>query len=189
MITLAQGGCQYRTRLLPQQLAQAFARCLRANDRFTGVMVQESRTAKHPTDRYLVLFHPSNPEALAALVQGQQAIQHQRAAEQWQNYLVVQSDRGAWYYVENLESGEVYEVDPRGTCSCPHYEARCRPALLECKHPGIVRLQLEAGWALTWENASAGPSAPRVPVQTVPSAEQLQRREQVAQDREALWGP
>lgn len=160
MITLAQNGVQYRTRLMDRSRADRFARCLRANPHFDGVMLNESGRARNPVCRFFVTFHPRNPDALLALVDRVQAEQDARAEAQWFDYLVVEADGGQFFYVENLNSGEVYECHPLGGCTCPHYENRLRGSALRCKHARIIEIHQALGTAITWEQAISATAAP-----------------------------
>lgn len=181
MTSLARNGAKYRTRLLARPLAEAFARCLRANGRFTGISLEESRISPNPVVRWYVSFHPSDPEAMKAVLDAQQALQHQRADEQWRNYLVAEGDRPHQYLVQSFETGGVYDVDVRaGTCTCRHYLERCLPACIECKHPRICRLHVERGTVMA-------PVAPPVeePIPFDPAVQA--RREQAQRDRVLLW--
>lgn len=155
MVSLSRNGCQYRTRLTDQGHAERFASCLRGNSRFTGVMVYESDRAKHETRRWFVTFHPANPAALESLVSRVQSEQDRRAETQWFDYLVVRHESGRWFYVENLNSGEVYECSPHGSCNCPHSEYRLKGAGLRCKHSRIIEIHQALGIAITWAEAIA----------------------------------
>lgn len=146
MEILSGDGAAYRTRLLTRPHAEAFARCLRANSRYADVAICESPRAQNPIRRFFVRFRPSQEGRAAALLTRQQAARLQRAHTTASGYLSVRSECGRFYYLLNLGSGEVYETHPRGVCTCPDYEIRCRKAGIECKHPEILRIHLRYGW-------------------------------------------
>jgi hypothetical protein len=129
---LSKNGGQYRTRLMTQEHAEQFAACLRANSLFDGVMVYESPTAKTER-RHYVVYHPSDPDACAAILQRQQQKRADKARAEAQDYLFVRDDQTGRFYWCMSASGEVYEVTDF-SCTCPDFEYRCREAGVHCKH-------------------------------------------------------
>jgi hypothetical protein len=136
MEILSRHGAQYRTKLLAEAHAQQFASCLRANALFSGVMVYESERAKHPERRFFVVYHPSDSDACAAILQRQQERRAAQARAEAGDYLIVPNVDRRFFWVQSA-SGEVYEVTDF-SCSCPDYEFRCREASIRCKHQLVL---------------------------------------------------
>lgn len=137
----------YRTQLLTQRQADAFAAALRGNQRFTGVGVHQSDRAKHPERRFFVLYQPSSAARRLDILNVHQATQDARAEEQWENYAVVRDEEEGKFWVANLTNGETYTVHLHRLfdCTCPQQQYRHRGTSLRCKHDGIVRTHLRLG--------------------------------------------
>lgn len=135
MQSLTHRGLVYRTKLLTTDQAWRFATCLKANSRFTDVLMVHSSRATGPR-RYYVAYRPSNPDRQAELTAHQQQSREERALAEGSGYTWVRDGNAARPFFWCLStSGEVYEVDPKGgTCSCPDFECRCRRAGISCKH-------------------------------------------------------
>jgi hypothetical protein len=143
--------------------AAAFSKCLEANDDFSVVAIEESQRAKGEA-RWFVVFVPVNPQRLADIADRQQDARAQRAADEGANYLfALDKDAGRpFFWVFNPKSGETYEVDPRGHCSCPDFQYRCEVAGLRCKH--LVAVQSGQGRREEFQSVPRG----QVPADAVP---------------------
>src|SRR5688572_18603487 len=73
------GKLSYRTRLLTQEKAEQFARCLRSNPLFAEVAVVESTRSQ---GRYFVDFLPSSTDRQEAMLDRQQQQRSDRATTQ-----------------------------------------------------------------------------------------------------------
>lgn len=148
MDIITKNGGQFRTKLMPEGAALRFAKCLRANARFTGVLVYESDRAKSPVRRHFVIYHPTSAARCEAILQREQDGRTVRALTEGQGYtFVLDKDGGRPFYWCLSASGEVYETT-RESCACPDYEYRCRLAGVHCKH--IVALNAGVGRVITW---------------------------------------
>ena len=143
MEILSRNGAQYRTKLLTEAHAQQFASCLRSNTLFTGVMVYESDRAKHPERRFYVVYHPSDPDACAAILERQQQQRADKARAEADEYLIVPDEGGRFFWVQSA-SGEVYEVTDF-SCTCPDAEFRCKEAGIRCKHSLALEIAEQRG--------------------------------------------
>lgn len=136
-------GAYYRTRLLTADRAARFAACLSANAAFCDVAAVRSERAKCDVDHF-VSFRPVSRERQAHMLERQQDTREQRAEEQGNSYQWVADKIGYQWVADKIggrgffwllsTSGEVYEVHPAGTCSCPDFHYRCEPNGLRCKH-------------------------------------------------------
>ncbi|MFN3650111.1 MAG: hypothetical protein ACK47B_11080 [Armatimonadota bacterium] len=166
MDILSRNGGQFRSKTMDESAAFRFARCLRANERFHGVMVNPSKSAGQAFVTFTSASDPSGERILAR----QQALRDARGAEQADSYLVAADPSGRFHWVCNLGSGEVYEVALHHDCTCPDHVYRCRPAGCLCKHHAVVEAHLGRG------TVTGFPTVPAV----------NERRAQALRDRE-LW--
>lgn len=125
------------------QQAERFARCLRANGRFTDVQVRESGQAKHPERRYYTYWTPRNVARAKELLQEAQSAREARSFSQAGRYEFHLSDCGRYHFTLNLLSGEVYQTTVY-TCDCPDAECNLRFSGLLCKHSLMLERHLEA---------------------------------------------
>jgi len=145
MTILTQNGAGHRTERLTRERADRFAKCLQANPRFDGVTVVENPNAKGER-RFYVTWIPASNARQQDLRELHAAIQIGRGECQWMNYVVTATETAGRYDVENQQNGETYQVQLHAavgnTCTCPQWEARCRPAGIDCKHCEVVRIHL-----------------------------------------------
>lgn len=137
----------YRTRLMEQAQADRFAAMLRSNAKFTGVSVAQSNRAKTAA-RYFVYFEASNEARRQELLRQHQAVQDERAVNEWQNYVVTATPTPTVFDVERQDTRESYQVYLHGdgfACQCDQHHFRTGRAGLACKHRGIVILHREFG--------------------------------------------
>ncbi len=127
----------YRTKLMAQDRAERFARCLSGNPRFVNVAVTESSRARGAA-KWFVAYQPASEERQAELRQDAQDTRAERAQAQAENYLFVLDDTGRYFHCLNVTSGEVYETTEH-SCSCPDATYGCRPAGIHCKHTTLLR--------------------------------------------------
>lgn len=126
------GELSMRTKLMEIAPAGRFARCLRANPRFTAVQIESNPRAKGDAC-YFVTFLPSSPERLEALAQRQQDARADRALSQAFTFCADKDSGRLFHWCHSHATGEVYEVTPE-SCNCPDHEYRCAPNGLLCKH-------------------------------------------------------
>lgn len=127
-------GVHYRTRLLTQERALSFARALEANRRFEEVSVTRSGRARSDA-QFFVTFRPVSEQRMTALREEQQDARDARAIEEGSAYLWCRDENCGRSFVWCLStSGEVYEVTPGKSCTCPDFEYRAGPSGLHCKH-------------------------------------------------------
>ena len=120
----------YRTKLLTEQQATAFARMLRCNRKFERVQLCHSAQAKGEK-QWLVRFAPSATARQEALLRTAQDQRAQRAATE--PMVFAANRREVWVY--SIGSGQTYSMLPDGrACSCPDSQARTGPAGILCKH-------------------------------------------------------
>lgn len=173
-----------------RQDAERFAKCLRANDRFTAVEVEESPQARHPKIRFFVAFAPTSQARIEAFFARQQDARQGRADDEGRGFVFVLDNDGssAFLWCHNPRSGETYEVTEH-SCSCADWEWRCQGSPVKCKHQLALRGSVARREVATWERARAekldGPafSEPRTQIQA-----DDERRALVLRDRELLWG-
>lgn len=140
----AREGASYRTKLMAQPQAEAFARCLAANPRFAAVDVRESARAKNPTARHYVTFAPATLARRQDLLRHQQQSRSERAHAQAALYLVVRDPAG-FYWVVNLASGSTHHTVLGRECDCGDATYRCNGTAVLCKHDEIIRIKHRAG--------------------------------------------
>lgn len=131
----------YRTKLLPESKANAFAAALRGNPRFAHVAVERSSRAKGSAC-WFVRYASSSEVRRRALVDGAQDARTRRAMDQ--EFTFCSDPERAGYHCLSHSSSEVYEVT-LNSCSCPDQEARCRAAGIACKHRVALHLAITAG--------------------------------------------
>lgn len=153
METLSRNGAHYRTKLMFAHAAIRFAKCLRANERFTGVSVCVSE--RSPGKCY-VSFLPASDPSGQRILDRQQGTREARAAVHGHEYEFVPEEQGRYCYCLNVLSGEVYETDEHH-CTCPDWEFRCRAAGIQCKH--IVMLRANHSPVRGWDQAPASVQA------------------------------
>jgi hypothetical protein len=142
----SQGSLSYRTKLMPEAKAQAFAACLTANADFTEVSVEESARAKRE-EKFFVQFKPASELRQLDMLARQIDARASRAAAQGFSFILDKDAGRPFVWVHSHSSGEVYELDIEGrSCGCPDHLYRCSKAGIQCKH------------ALAWMNhvASGG---------------------------------
>jgi SWIM zinc finger len=136
---LSKNGGQFRTRTMKQEQAERFASCLRANSLFTGVQVYESSRAKSEA-RWLVVYHPTNPERIAAILDRASDQREAKAEEEGHGFLWLLDKRGGevFFWCSNPISGGTYETTTED-CSCPDWEFRGSHCGVPCKHQHALR--------------------------------------------------
>jgi len=159
MLSLNRDGATYRTKLMSQDRARSFARCLEAHPAFTGALVEESSRSR---GKFLVRYVPANPARRQDMVQSQADARTARAEEQVDNYMVIRDPSGRFYWVLNLLTGDTYETTLQG-CDCPDFTYRCEAAGILCKHSSIVKLHLERDQVQEFAAPSAAPLPAPVP--------------------------
>lgn len=142
MISLNRPNSPFRNQtLMTEQRARSFAALLRGNANFTDVAVQLHPTAKGAA-RWFVSYAPSSQARRAELHEVFQDVQDARAAGQWENYAVSETETPGVYAVKKLASGETYTVDLHpaggGACTCETYRWRCAAVKARCKHSKIA---------------------------------------------------
>lgn len=149
MQSLARGSVHYQTRALPLPQAESFAACLRANPLFSDVAL--AHTAKGAR----VQFKPTNPERVAAMVQGQQDARQARADDEGRSYLFVLDKDGGrpFCWVFNPLSGATYEVTEH-SCDCPDDTFRACPG--GCKHRRALRQAVAEGRVESFQRIPRG---------------------------------
>ena len=143
------GKIFFRTKLMPFEQAESFARCLTANvTRFCDVDRLLSEKAKG--DRcYFVQFRPVNPERQWEQIERQNSARLFRGMDEGPCYIFALDTDGPrpYYWIFNPLSGETYQTDSFG-CSCPDYQFRCKKlahAALQCKHMHALCFAMENG--------------------------------------------
>jgi len=131
----------YRTRLLSEKRALAFAAALKANPRFAFVAVERSARAKGP-NCFLVRFEPSSVARRTALLDQAQDARIVRAATQ--GFTFAADPDAPFCHCLSHSSGEVYETT-LNSCSCPDEEMRCSKIGLACKHRIALALAIRDG--------------------------------------------
>src|SRR5579862_1312096 len=107
------GSLYYRTRLLPYDQAERFARLLKGNaTRFVAVDVLTSDKAKGDKI-FFVSFQPRNPDRVLDMADRQQESRRRRADDEGADYLFMLDCDGRipQYWVFNPHSGETYQLD------------------------------------------------------------------------------
>ena len=122
----------YRTQLLGERQAEAFARCLRGNSRFSDIRVCHSARAKGAKQWY-VSYAASNLARREALLNRHQNERARRACEETFTFVLDTDASRPFYWCLSHRSQEVYKVDEH-SCSCPDHLYRTGPASLKCKH-------------------------------------------------------
>lgn len=130
----------YRTKLLSEKQASAFAAALRANSRFAMVSVERSSRARGEK-AFIVRFEPSNAARKEALVNNAQDQRTERALTQSFTFCR-DTDHDFCHCLSH--SGEVYETT-LNSCSCPDETYRCSGVGLACKHRIALALAIRAG--------------------------------------------
>lgn len=132
METITAGTIRYRTKCLSIEAAARFARCLGANQKFTGVEIERSNRAKGEKC-WIVLFQPASEARQESLEQRQQDTRAQRAAAQAFTFCADKDSGRLFWWVFSHSSGETYEVSEH-SCSCPDQTYNLRGTSLRCKH-------------------------------------------------------
>lgn len=146
------GRIFFRTKLLPCEQAERFARCLSANaTRFCEVDWLLSEKAKGER-AYFVQFRPANPDRQWDQIDRQNDARKIRAMDEGACYEFVLDMDGErpFYWTFNPKSGETYQTDA-GSCSCPDFVYRCQKltyAALYCKHIHALLHAMEIGEVL-----------------------------------------
>lgn len=164
MLSLTHAGSRFRSKPMDRDRAERFARCISANERFTEVFVQESKSA----GKFYVSYLPASQARQADMLATHQTERLQRALAEGDGYTFVLDDSRTFFWCLSV-SGEVYETTEHN-CSCPDHTYRCSKAGLKCKHQ--LALLNGQGTFRSWQPKPAM------------SAERLA---QVRKDRE-LWG-
>ena len=179
MLTISVNGVQFRTKLMDQTSALRFAKCLHANPRFTGVVVEESRQAKHPERRWIVVFHPANGDRLVEMHREVQDSRAKRAEEQAGSYAFIRDDSGRFFHCFNTVSGEVYETTEHN-CTCPDWQYRCRCAQLSCKHQLMLAAAVEKDEVYGMPEPIGAQSRDDDPFEPAPLPDMIERRVETA---------
>lgn len=133
----------YRTQLLSERRAAAFAKCVAGNARFAWVRLCHSARAKG-AECWYVSFQPSNPDRQQALLEYQIRERIERAAEEHFEFFADGETAGLWYCLSH--SGAIYETRLE-SCTCGDALYRMNPAGLPCKHSLALLTSLEDGEA------------------------------------------
>jgi hypothetical protein len=145
MQTLKHGRPGYRTSLLTQAVAQAFARCVEANTGlFTNVWVERDQQAQGEKC-WRVSYEPANEERAQEMRERWMRERVRRAMAEGPGYLwhYEERDGRSWWEVDTPSKLSPYNVRPDGGhCSCPDATARMAPAGLSCKHMIAFALRL-----------------------------------------------
>lgn len=120
----------YRTKLLSQKRAAAFASALRRNSRFSHVSVEQSSRAKGDAC-WFVRFEPSSEIRRQALVDAQDSSRARRGLEQ--EFTFVRDTATNSYLCFSHTSGNVYSVTEH-SCDCPDSQHRLTGTAIRCKH-------------------------------------------------------
>jgi len=138
MEIILENGVHYRTRLVPLYRAGSFARCVSGNARFDGAYVVESRQAKHPLRRWLVIYQPASDTRQAFLLDRQRQKRIDKATEEGRYYqFMLDKEGGVLVWRCHSASGEEYTLTAN-SCTCPDHE-QVGGAGIRCKH----RVELE----------------------------------------------
>jgi len=129
MTVLSRTGAAHRTKLMTQDRAERFARCIQANPRFVNVVVSESPRS---AGKFLVTFNTSSDETGEKIRQDAHTARLERALVDGKDFIFVADDGGEFIWCMST-SGETYEVTS-ASCTCPDHQYRCRPNGLQCKH-------------------------------------------------------
>ena len=155
------GKVFFRTKLMPFEQAERFARCLTANaTRFCEVDWLLSEKAKG--DRaYFVQYRPVNPDRQWEQLERQNTARMFRALDEGPCYeFALDTDGPApFYWIFNPLSGETYQTCSF-SCSCPDYEYRCKKlayAGVHCKHMHALFYAMEHGIILPLSEVCATP--------------------------------
>jgi hypothetical protein len=119
----------FRTKLLPLERAESFARCLRGNERFADVQVQESPRSP---GKWFVAFTPSDEGRRQYWLEQAQTERQARSDFEGLHYTYLIDPSGSFYWCFSV-SGELYDVTPH-SCSCPDFQFRCSGHGIYCKH-------------------------------------------------------
>lgn len=139
----------YRTRLMTEEAARRFGKCLTANPRFAFVKVCHSARATGE-EQWFVMFQPSAEHRQEALLRGQQDARAERAAQE--SFTVLQDPGRAFWWVYSERSGATYQTTTT-SCDCRDHQYRTGPAGLKCKHS--VRIAAEEESARTQRQEQA----------------------------------
>ncbi len=132
MVVLTHEGPGYRSKLMPEEPARAFADRLREDPQYTGVTVLESTRARS-ANRYFVVCLPACDQKREALLQQLQQERVLRALEEGPGYVwLADPDQPVWHVLSL--SGEVYTVAAEpSSCTCRDAGV-CQDTGLSCKH-------------------------------------------------------
>ena len=155
------GKIFFRTKLLPFEQAERFARCLTANaTRFCEAEWILSEKAKGDKC-YFVQFRPANPDRQQEQFGRQDMGRKLRGLEEGPCYeFALDTDSIApFYWIFNPISGETYQTD-LFSCSCPDYQFRCRKLAhgpVHCKHMHALCYAMEHRFILPLAEAFSTP--------------------------------
>jgi hypothetical protein len=145
MVILTHEGPGYRSKLMSEAEARAFAERLRGDTQYTGVHVLESTRARS-ANRCFVVCQPACPEKRAALLQQLQQDRLLRALEEGPGYVWLADPAQPVWHVLSL-SGECYAVSTEpASCTCRDAGV-CADTGLFCKH--VAALQQGLGVFVT----------------------------------------
>lgn len=143
--TIQAGRVVYRTKLMTETRAAAFAACLTANGaRFESVEVVRSERAKGDADHF-VTFLPVSETRQYGMVVSQLEARAERAQAEGAAYLfLADKDAGrAFFHCFNPVSSEIYEVSET-SCSCPDWTYRASKIGVPCKHQLAAEMYAKA---------------------------------------------
>lgn len=125
----------FRTKLMSEARAFAFAKALQGNRRFAFVQLCRSYRTKS-ADCWYVSFQPSSESRKLAVLDRQQSARAQRAADG--DFTSCKDPQTGRWWVYSPTSGHTYETTATA-CDCLDARHRANPAGLACKHSIHVR--------------------------------------------------
>jgi len=98
-----------------------------------------------PERRWFVSFRPSRTDTMLKILKEHCATADQRAADQYENYIVCRDPSGLYFHLFNILNGETYECTLGHSCDCMQALNRTNGTSAYCKHDGVTRLHLRLG--------------------------------------------
>jgi len=147
----ADGNPCLRTRLMPRQRAEAFARALQARDYILKAEVILQPRASEPRCYYVEFITAGTADRAHAWLQQQRSDRAAKEGAGYQYWVDPDEPRRTWVL---SVSGNVWEMW-RGDCDCPDHACRGRKAGLRCKHMIELERRLSAGIPLVSERGAA----------------------------------